>query len=493
MIDINELKMFILPEVDDSWKNGIQRIDISNRNNQDIKREIAFAKPYLEKYKTLESVVKVRKEQSEILDELKSSLKKEKATKEKLLSLLQDNDANGLLHWYIKNLPKLDDEQLQVFFRYATTPIFEIANPDNSSQYINPDELIDGFNVNSSKEGFWLKLGALHQFIQFNPDATLLGDRANLEQSVNQLIQKLNTEITTIDSKLEALASIADAKPYDINLFDYPFDIAIVENSDIEELKSAVACILQIDEKVAQLQSQKKREEEELLAIKNRFKVEYDEPEVVRKELLRLRKEWSNKKDKFYEQKGTKQSRFKSLESDIQRDKQDLQNIIGNLIKKQTEFDRLNSAYYKSYQENITDFPLAPEKVEELEDAYNKLWEEYKTVFIGISNSFEETSNEKNPTVQLAIKDQSFSFRALEEALLGNKIKSTDDIATALDEANQTRTTIANGIRDNMIKIFSKTTERYEKYADQVKRINAFFVDRKISNKFYPLCGLRAL
>ncbi len=483
--DINELKMFILPEVDDSWKNGIQRIDISNRNNQDIKREIAFAKPYLEKYKTLESVVKVRKEQSEILDELKSSLKKEKATKEKLLSLLQDNDANGLLHWYIKNLPKLDDEQLQVFFRYATTPIFEIANPDNSSQYINPDELIDGFNVNSSKEGFWLKLGALHQFIQFNPDATLLGDRANLEQSVNQLIQKLNTEITTIDSKLEALASIADAKPYDINLFDYPFDIAIVENSDIEELKSAVACILQIDEKVAQLQSQKKREEEELLAIKNRFKVEYDEPEVVRKELLRLRKEWSNKKDKFYEQKGTKQSRFKSLESDIQRDKQDLQNIIGNLIKKQTEFDRLNSAYYKSYQENITDFPLAPEKVEELEDAYNKLWEEYKTVFIGISNSFEETSNEKNPTVQLAIKDQSFSFRALEEALLGNKIKSTDDIATALDEANQTRTTIANGIRDNMIKIFSKTTERYEKYADQVKRINAFFVDRKISNKFY--------
>lgn len=483
--DINELKMFILPEVDDSWKNGIQRIDISNRNNQDIKREIAFAKPYLEKYKTLESVVKVRKEQSEILDELKSSLKKEKATKEKLLSLLQDNDANCLLHWYIKNLPKLDDEQLQVFFRYATTPISEIANPDNSSQYINPDELIDSFNANSSKEGLWLKLGALHQFIQFNPDATLLGDRANLEQSVNQLIQKLNTEITTIDSKLEALASIADAKPYDINLFDYPFDIAIVENSDIEELKSAVACILQIDEKVAQLQSQKKREEEELLAIKNRFKVEYDEPEVVRKELLRLRKEWSNKKDKFYEQKGTKQSRFKSLESDIQRDKQDLQNIIGNLIKKQTEFDRLNSAYYKSYQENITDFPLAPEKVEELEDAYNKLWEEYKTVFIGISNSFEETSNEKNPTVQLAIKDQSFSFRALEEALLGNKIKSADDITTALQEANQTRTTIANGIRDNMIRIFSRTTERYDKYEDQVKRINAFFVDRKISNKFY--------
>jgi len=382
-------------------------------------------------------------------------------------------------------LPKLDEEQLQVVLHYATMPVSEISNPDNSSQYINPDELIDDFNANSSQKGLWLKLGALHQFIQFNPDAALLEDRTNLEQSVNQLIQKLNTEITTIDSKLEALASITDAKPYDTNLFDYPFDTAIVENSNIEKLKSTVACILQIDEKIAQLQEQKKREEEELLEIKNRFKVKYDEPEVIKKELLKVRKEWSDKKNQFYERKGAKQIEFKSLESKIQRDKQDLQTIISNLTKKQTEFNRLNSAYCEHFRNNIELIHLTSENIEELERNYNEFWEEYKTTFIGISNSFEETSNEKNPAVQLAIKDQSFSFRVLEEALLGNKIKSTDDIATALQEANQTRTTIANGIRDNMIKIFSRTTERYDKYDDQIKRINTFFVDRRISGKFH--------
>jgi hypothetical protein len=78
-IDINELKDFILPEIDDSWKNIIQKIDISTRNNQDIKREIAFAKPYLEKYKTLESIIQNRQKQSEILDELKASLKPRKS------------------------------------------------------------------------------------------------------------------------------------------------------------------------------------------------------------------------------------------------------------------------------------------------------------------------------------------------------------------------------------------------------------------------------
>lgn len=483
--EVDEVKMFIRPELDDRWENEIQRIDILSRNNEGIKKEITFAKPYLEKYKTLEKIVQTRKEQSEILDELKSSLKKGKATKEKLLSLLRNNDGNGLLHWYIKNLPALNDEQLQVILYYATTPVSEIDNPDNSSQYVNPDELIDNFKATSSEEGLWLKLGALHQFIQFNSDATLLGDKANLEQSVQQLIQKWNTEISFINTKLEALDNITDGKLYDVNLFDYSFDVSIAVYSNIENLKNSIACILQIDEKTSQLQSQKKREEEELLEIKSLFKVEYNEPEVVKKELLKVRKEWSDKKDKFYEQKGAKQTKLESLESKIKGDKHDLQIIIGNLTKKQTEFTTLNSAYYQHFLENITDFPLTPINTEELEQTYNGLWEEYKTAFIGISNSFEETSYEKNPAVQLTIKDQDFSFRVLEEALLGNKIKSTDDITTALDEANQTRTTIANGIRDNMIKIFSKTTERYEKYDDQVKRINAFFVDRKISNKFY--------
>ncbi|WP_346986219.1 hypothetical protein [Chryseobacterium sp. POE27] len=281
--DIDELKMFIHPEVDDSWLNEIQRIDVLSRNNEDIKREITFAKPYLEKYKTFENIIRIRKEQLEILDELKSSLKNDKTTKERLLGLLQDNDENGLLNWYIKNLPQFGHEQLQTVLYYATKPISEMSNPNNSSQYINPDELINNFKATLSEEGFWVKLGALYQFIQFNPDVMLLEDKTNLEKSLRQLIQKLSTEISSINIKLEALQNISDGRIYDVNLFDYSFDISIAVFSNIEKMKNAVACILQIDEKTSQLQSLKKREEEELLEIKSQFKVKYDEPEVVKK------------------------------------------------------------------------------------------------------------------------------------------------------------------------------------------------------------------
>ncbi|UTX50241.1 hypothetical protein [Chryseobacterium sp. MA9] len=483
--DIDELKMFILPKLADSWRNDVQRIDISSRNNHDIKNEIALAKPYLDKYKTLEKILQTRAEQSDVLDELRSSLKKEKATKEKLLSLLQKNEENGLLDWYIKNFPVLNNEQLQTVLHYATTPITEIANPDDSSRYINPDELINDFKATSSEKGIWLKMGALNEFIQFNPDASLIGNRTNLEKSIGQLIQKLITEIEVIDNKLKALVNISDAKPYDTTFFNYSFDLSIVENSNIEKLKNAVACILQIHEKTTQYLSQKTTEEQELQEIKNQFNITYDEPEFVRKELLKLRKVWSDKKDKFYELKGAKQNQQKSLEKELERSKQDVQIIISDLKGAQTKFNTLNSSYYNNFQKNLTFFMSTLQNLDELEADSNKSWEDYKTTFIGVSNSFEETSNEKNPAVQLSIIDRDFSFRALEEALLGSKIKSTDDITTALYEANQTRTTIANGIRDNMVKIFSKTTERYDKYEDQVKRINAFFVDRKISDKFY--------
>lgn len=486
-VNIRELETLILPEIDGVWKNEVQKIDISLRDNQDIKREIVFAEPYLKKYRTLGNLSKVRREQSEELDKIKTSLRQEKETKEKQLSLLRDNDDSGLLHWYIKSQPIVNEEQLQAILFYATKPVSEISNPNNSSQYIDTNELVHNFKAHSYEKGkgLWLKLGALNQFIEFNPDANLLEKTSDFKQSIHQLTIKLKKEISLLTNKLEAVRNIQDAKPYDHSLVDYSFDTAIVENSSIGKLKNAVACILQINEKVSQLQTQQEDEEKELKDIKDRFKVKFEEPETVKRELLRTRKYWSEKRDQFNVQKGAKESRLKSLEELVLLEQEDLGTIKNSLKEKKKEFTDLNMEYSKDFGETIREFTGTWESTENLMTNHEESWNEYKRVFIGISNSFEETSNEKNPAVQLTIKKADFSFQVLEEALLGSKIKTTDNITPALKEANQSRTTIANGIRDNMIKIFSGTIERYDKYKEQIKRINAFFVDRKISNKFY--------
>lgn len=485
-VEITDLEMIVLPEIHEDWKNNIDRIDMTVRDSADIRKLIAFAAPYIEKYSTFDNIMLARNEQTNILDELKSTIKAEKNKKEKLLSLLENNKTEDtLFHWYLNHLPDLNDQQIQALLYFATTPISKTNNTDLQPRYLDAEALFKEFQVTAANQGIWLKLGALSEFIPFNEDAALIKNKSDLDKSIQKLIDKLKLELSDQNTKLHALADILDGKSYKIDLFEYLFDISIVENSNINRLKTAISCIFQVNEKILELESKKTILEDSLQVVKSKLKVKYDDPDAIKEELKFTRKKWLDRVTKISKYSGEKTSDKSSTEKELDKTGKDLKIIIEEVNSKQKIFDDLNKSYYEIFQENITDFSIEAIGVEETKNDYTNAFELYKTSFISICHSFNETSNEKNPSTQFAIKDQSFSFRTLEEALLGSKIRSTDDITVALSEANQNRTMIADGIRDNMIKIFSTTASRYEKYNDQIKRINTFFINRKISNKFF--------
>ena len=91
--------------------------------------------------------------------------------------------------------------------------------------------------------------------------------------------------------------------------------------------------------------------------------------------------------------------------------------------------------------------------------------------------------------MNLEAKKSSVFFSCIEEALLAVKIKSTDEITAALDEANQNRLNMADGIRDSMIKVFENTIKQYNLYKKQIKSINIFFNGRKISDEYFFRLG----
>lgn len=484
--EITDLEMIVLPEIHEDWKNNVDRVDMTIRDSEDIKKTIAFAAPYIEKYKALDNIILARNEQTNILDELKSTIREDKKKKEKLLSLLESNKAEDtLFQWYLNHLPDLNDEQIQALLYFATTPISKTNNPDLQPRYVDVEALFKEFHATATNEGTWLKLGALSEFIPFNQDAALIKNKVDLDKSIQKLIDKLKLELSYLDIKLHALADILDGKPYKIDLFEYHFDISIVENSNINRLKTAIACIFQVNEKVSELESKKTILEEALKVTRSKLKVKYDNPDAIKEELKITRKKWLDRLAKISKYSGEKTSDKSSTEKEVDKTGKDLKVIIEEVNSKQKIFDDLNKSYYEIFQEKISDFSIVAIGLEETRNDYTNALELYKSSYISTCHSFDETSNEKNPSTQLAIKDQSFSFRTLEEALLGSKIRSTDDITVALSEANQNRTMIADGIRDNMIKIFSTTASRYEKYNDQIKRINTFFINRKISDKFF--------
>lgn len=484
--EISDLEMIVLPEIDEDWKNNIDRVDMTLRDSAEIKKLIAFAAPYIEKYKTFDNVLLARNKQNNILDDLKSAIREEKSKKEKFLSLLENNKAEDtLFQWYLNHLPDLNDGQIQALLYFATTPISKTNNPDRQPRYMDAEALFNDFQATTTDQGIWLKLGALSEFIPFNQDAAVIENKADLDQSIQKLIDKLKLQLSEQETKLQALANISDGESYKIDLFDYHFDISIVEISNINRLKNAIACIFQFNEKVLELQSKRTILDDALQVIKSKLKVKYDDPETIKEQLKFTRKKWLDRVARISKYSGEKTSDKSSAEKELDKTDKDLKAITQEVNNMQKFFENLNKSYYDIFQESITEFSIEAIEVEQTKNDYDNAFELYKMSYVSVCNSFDETSNEKNPSTQLAIKDHSFSFRTLEEALLGSKIRSTDDIAVALSEANQNRTMIADGIRDNMIKIFGTTASRYEKYDDQIKRINTFFLNRKISDKFF--------
>ncbi|MES2430794.1 MAG: hypothetical protein V4556_07635 [Bacteroidota bacterium] len=480
---ITELKMVVLPVVHDNWKS-INKVDISVRSVNDIKNEIAFATHYINEYETLHNIEDARNKQNREIDQLKTQLESEKIKKEKLIQLLQTKGHDSLLHWFFNNLPKLNEKQTQVILHFATLPIDKTAKPNNQDRFISPGEIKD-FEIIETKNGLWVKSGAMSEFIIKNPDADLLHNRESLKANVQQLTHKINEELKSIEIKCSALNNIRDSLNYDTSLFDIIFDPRISERASIDHLKTAISCILLRDDKVAELQRKKALDENELIELQDQFGLRYKEPEVIERDLKKIKDRWFKRLEKLSKYAGGKDREKDALQKEVKRINFQVEETANDIIKLQGDFNQLHITYYKDFQENIAHFNEAMKEIEESKEEFEKAFSSYMQYYIETANGFDETRQRKNVEVNYELEKNSYSFVVLERALLGNKVKTADDITTALQEANNNRTQIADSIRDNMLKIFGKITDNYKNNKIQIQNINAFFINRKISGKFY--------
>ncbi len=482
--DIQTLQTLDFLSLDEDWKNQVSRIDISIRSIENIKKDSSYVRPYLEKYPLFENLTATREEQKQLLDNLRLYAKTELEEKERLLPLLTEQNENSLISWYIRSLPDVSNEQLQALLYFSSLPTSRTDYPENKARYINADEFLKNFKSESTENGIWLKLGAISEFIAFQSDANLLGNKVDLQKSVQQLVEKLKGEIQLLKKKLQIFNDISEGKSYDSNLVKEFFEVTLMEASLIENLKSAIACILQVGEKILQLQNELKQSEEELQNLQSKFQTKTTEPTLIKQELVAILKIWNGRREKAAKYSGIKEAQRDSLGNEKTRLENESQTLLIKLNNQQKQLEALSKSYQKEFGEDFSGFGTNKLDIETIQSKYEEEFEEYMLRYIGVTHAFEETSNEKNTAVQLSIHNHVYSFKQLEEVLLGAKIKTTDEITTALQEANQTRISIADGLRDAMIKIFGRTVDRYEKYEDQIKLINAFFVNRKISEKF---------
>ncbi|HLZ89319.1 MAG TPA: hypothetical protein VKQ52_18820, partial [Puia sp.] len=124
-------------------------------------------------------------------------------------------------------------------------------------------------------------------------------------------------------------------------------------------------------------------------------------------------------------------------------------------------------------------------KVQEMKDRHVADFNAYIRKYTIAIQQFEETSKGTSVGVNMEVSSGRYAFDPLEEALLGTRIKTTDDIANALHDANQARLSMAEDIKSSMVRVFDTTLARYKKFKDTVQKMNNFFKGKKISDQFF--------
>jgi hypothetical protein len=171
-----------------------------------------------------------------------------------------------------------------------------------------------------------------------------------------------------------------------------------------------------------------------------------------------------------------------------------LSNLKGQPQEYQKEIDKLTKeldAVTKNFSKFFPEFDL--DKIDNKRfggierTGVFSIFNNKKTSYIGdykwVINKFPTIEND--PEILEQLKEETYNFQVIESALLGPKIRHTQNISEELKQLNSSRYGMFEAIHETMLSIFKQTKGKYNEYLDTVKALNKFFKGKKISDKYY--------
>ena len=488
--EITQLRVLSRPIITEGWRKDVKIVDMSIRRPEQIKSSFEVAEKYIHRYASISQVEAAREQQRKEMVKVRSDLDHEENKLEQLITVFEGKSRDGVLQWMLESSMDFDLDKLNAVLYFANDPIFKQERVSNGSRYLDPVALMEEWDIEEdpANKGFWLKLGASREFIAYSPDAKLLEHSGVSGRSLEALLTKYRGQVENTRNKIVAVNKAMDGKDYDVALLGYQFDLSIVDSHRIDFLKEAIACILYLDEKIDQLKSDLRGALEEISQIKQAIPINIwaDESEVLKRRLAALRTFQRNRNERCVRYEESLLSKQRQLRQEISALEKDGIFATESVLKMKGLFDTLNQQYFAEFNQNFSVyFEIDQDGVDQLKSKSDIAKQSYISQYTAITELFEETQQQKNISVNLELKNRNYAFRPLEEALLGSKIKTTDDIVDALAAANRQRLSMADEMKVRIVKVFQTTLQRYRKFKDTVQNMNKFFLGKKISNEFF--------
>jgi exonuclease SbcC len=489
-LELTKLKLLVIPPLTSKWKEDIIVEDLSTRNAEAMKELIRFAEPYIRRYSSFEELIEARDRERKEMNLLQAGLLEEEGKLKRLISMFEVGKLAGLLGWIIKNNPSLSTEQRTALLHFSDLPIDPPQLPVNKNKYLDPNQLIEEWEESANKEtsGFWLRLGALREFIAFDPDARLLENTAAGDGGIKGFLDKLHADLKLTQKKIGEINQLMDGKAYDETLIGRHFDFSIVLSPSLEKLKVALMCIVGLGDKILQLQSDETQLHEQIGVIKKQVPANIwsNDPSALMKSLSSLQALQRRRSEKYNKAENQLNSEYDQTQQRITELKKTQLEAARDILDKQTDFSQYNTEYFELFHVVLVAYVDEDQiDLNDLQAGWTTANMEFIKKYENSIDHFEETSQRKNIAVNMEIDQKTYSFRVLEEALLGSRIKATDDIAGALHSANQERLSMADEMKASIVRVFDTTLQRYRKFKETVQNMNKFFLGKKISNEFF--------
>ena len=494
-----EKDAIIKADVPNITENINLKINISEFDYKEIIRRIGELKPILNDYGSIENMRTKVREQRNILDDKKTSLKQNISQVREVIKLIDFNKKGTLFSEVLTSGKPISESQETIILSLLNVNWGKPDEVKKGLKYTDTLDVLNEANIVKDKiyRGFWLKMGGIYEFFPFNNKQRLFGNPDNIKQAIKERKNELQSKIVELKRELAELEQFERGKTpnyEEINLpNNYKLDKRLYDFSRVNSFEETAAIIMNLDEKTIELDKQLNNLRKDMSKFREQIDIGI---EIDDSKLHQIKKNTVSDIEK-------KEEQFHFCKNELTKIDTEVKNLLGEIIPLREDAvaekeQKFNDAELNFMEKDIIfkkEFPnikikfnpstnIDSKELKRLERIKKDCCQYYEVEYKSILGIFQETKNQSNIELNIEVNNNVFNFQLLEKTLLG-KITHLDNIDDELEKANNARISMIDTIHETMLKIFKHTQTKYEEYKRIVRSLNAFFKDKKISHKYY--------
>jgi len=465
--------------------------DLLEKDARYYHEKIQNSRSALERYGHFGTMKKKKEEQDAWLQDRLRTIDDKNKHLGSFLHTLKKVEKNNLFvqAWSInKNLSKAQQAAL-IHFRGVLLSRPEKAN--EGDRYAESIDLITDLKVtpDEGNKGWWLHLGNLREFV---PETSmLLPDISTMDfDTIEQLKAYLESEMEGLNVQRLIYVSLQNGKMPD-GFSEYNFDIDLSDTTKVNNHQLAAQLCAVVGYKLVDLDRQQEVERAAIEDAKQQYGITLkgvDYAELLEK-IKRIYEDAQSNYESINEQLNETKIQITSIDSALPSIRENKLRVA----KEQEEYQRIFNAKHSDYQSKYPDLPpvgidsrsFSQQEIAQLENLYASSAASYVSDYNQIVGKYTETKDQRDIRVNEQIRNQNFNFGILEQALLGIKIRTLDEVADHLDNLNTQLLSITDELLVSLIRVFGRTEAYFDRYKDLVNSLNDFFRGKLISNRFY--------